>query len=109
MNAHELRAKVAAEIAAAPEGDQTSNHHGVDLGRCLLKLPARRKFSDTFDGDRIRELWLVLEEDPIGCAAYKIVYDEARDTFGLAVGDPRQAPPAFIGFYGSFLDTLAGM
>jgi len=50
----------------------------------------------------------VLEEDPVARNGYKIVYDESRDEFGLAMRDSR-GKDIFVGFYGDFLTTLDAM
>ena len=47
----------------------------------------------------------MLEEDPVARNGYKIVYDESRDEFGLAMQDDR-GNDIFLGFYGDFLTTL---
>jgi hypothetical protein len=87
--------------------DPISNPHGVNLDECLLHQPERRIYLDSFNKDQPIELWLVLEEDPERHAGYEVVFDENRNEFGLAAAG--WECPVFIGYYGSFLDTLAGM
>ena len=83
-----------------------SNAHGVDLKKCLVP-PAKRVYNDSFDEGKTLELWLVLEEDPVAGSGYKIVFDEETRKFGLAVSAVDR--DLFLGFYGSFLETLEGM
>lgn len=77
--------------------------HDLDLTRCLVLPPVKEIFADSFTDDEPLELWLVLDERPEVEGGYKIVYDEADDIFGLVIGN------TFIGYYGSFLETLQGM
>ena len=104
MKAEDVREVVLAEI-----GGQWSwsNLHGVDLRRCLVDPPQQRVYLDSFHEGATIELWLVLEEDPVGHNGYQIVYDGQR-RFGLAVADNIETP-TFIGWYGTFLNTLEGM
>ena len=84
-----------------------SNAHGVDLKRCLVP-PIKLTYDDSFKEDETIELWLVLEEIPEDKSGYKIVYDERSGMFGLATRGAH-AQDVFIGFYGTFLETLEGM
>jgi hypothetical protein len=80
VTAEELRARIEAEIA----GDWSrTNDHACDLRRCLV-APVKKPFEHEVDPSRTVELWLVLEEDPVACDGYKVVYDEATNKFGLA-------------------------
>lgn len=87
--------------------DPGANPHGVELARCLLRQPERRNYLDSFNDNQPKQLWLVLEEDPEAHSGYEIVFDETRGEFGLATLG--HGAPVFIGYYGTFLDTLAGM
>ena len=49
----------------------------------------------------------MLEEYPENKDGYKIVFDEDMKQFGLAT--PGKCIDLFIGYYGSFLQTLEGM
>ncbi len=80
--------------------------HGIDLSRCLI-LPLRQRYEDSFLEGRTVELWLVLEENPEGESGYQIIFDERRRQFGLAVKS--KGGRVFIGYHGSFLNTLEGM
>jgi len=83
------------------------NWHGVSLDRCLLD-PVLRQFEDSFNDGEVLKMWLVLEENPETLDGYKIVYDPEENEFGLALSG-KGALPVFIGYYGSFVDTLEGM
>jgi hypothetical protein len=62
---------------------------------------------EQFQRKRPSELWLVLRETPGSAGGYLVVFDAERGMFGLAIDC---APtPGFIGLYGSFTETLAGM
>ena len=96
MLAAAIRKKIDNEI-----GDNwASLNRVVDLRTCLLREPVLAIYANPFfdpnkpehdDNQSKLRLWLVLEEDPPG--GYEIVYDEAADLFGLAVGV--KAPPRF--------------
>lgn len=83
-----------------------SNAHGVDLRRCLVS-PTKKIYEDMADKSSI-QLWLVLEESPENQSGYKIVMDEETRDFGLAIISDKNEN-IFIGFYGSFLETLEAM
>jgi hypothetical protein len=76
---------------------------GLSLDRCLV-TPQRMTFAGHAEGDTW-DLWLVLEEQPETKNGYKIVFDEETKQFGLASGTRN----VFIGFYGTFIETLEGM
>jgi hypothetical protein len=104
----EVKSLVDDEIRRGWDGeDPRANPHGVQLRRCLLTQPERRVYLNSFNNHYPVEMWLVLEEDPDGHSGYEIVCDEARSEFGLAV--PGKEHAVFIGYYGSFRETLAGM
>lgn len=102
----EVRAIVESEI----DGDWSrSNSHRVDLRKCVVR-PRKVACRNTFpklNGGKPLDLWIVLEERPGTKDGYLIVFDEQRKVFGLA--DWGGETPAFIGYYGSFLNTLQGM
>lgn len=75
----------------------------VNLDRCLV-APHRMTFAGHAEGDTW-DLWLVLEEQPETKSGYKVVFDEETKQFGLATGTRN----VFIGFYGTFVQTLEGM
>src|SRR4051812_10817472 len=84
-----------------------SNWHGVDLKRCLV-LPTKRIYENSFKENETIELWAVLEEIPEDKSGYKIIFDEESREFGLAIAGQHEHD-VFIGFYGTFLETLEGM
>lgn len=104
MNASEISEIIECEI----DGNWSlSNAHGIDLKRCLT-IPTKRVYEDSFDQNESLELWLVLEETPEDQSGYKIVFDESSRMFGLAVKGFKNKD-VFLGYYGSFLETLEGM
>lgn len=105
MEPSEVSQIVAEEIA---DDWSVSNAHGVDLKRCLV-VATRRDYADPIVEGSWLSLWLVLEEAPEDQSGYKIVFDEATRQFGLATGDARQNRDVFLGFYGTFLETLESM
>jgi hypothetical protein len=103
----------ASEISAIIEGEiggdwSRSNAHGVDLRRCLV-TPAEQVYEDSFKEGETLRLWLVLEERPADKSGYKIVFDEGSRMFGLATTNAARGRDLFLGFYGTFLETLEGM
>ena len=104
MTPDEVAGVILDEIAT---GRTVSDAHGVDLRRCLVTPPRKRVYLDSFDEDAPTELWLVLEENPDDHSGYEIVYDDIRNTFGLAI--TTKDAPVFIGYYGTFLNTLEAM
>jgi hypothetical protein len=106
MNPAEVRAIVEAEI-----GDDwsRSNAHAVDLRKCLVQprqVACRNAFPKLNAGKPL-QLWIVLEETPGRRDGYLIVFDERRRMFGLPDWDGEA--PVFLGYYGTFLNTLQGM
>jgi hypothetical protein len=103
MEAKEISQIIEAEL----NGDWSlSNAHGVDLKRCLVN-PSLQTYDNWNQSETLR-LWLVLEEMPDDKSGYKIVFDEKSKMFGLATTGFGQRD-TFLGFYGTFLETLEGM
>ena len=103
MTPDEIRTLIENDIA----GDWLrSNRHGCDLRRCLV-VPELREYDDCGTPPSIVRMWLLLEENPDDRSGYKIVYSDQAGLFGLAV--PGSARDVFIGYYGTFLETFAGM
>ncbi len=106
MTSAGVRARVEAEIGT---DWSRSNAHGVDLRRCLVQ-PRRVTCVNTFpqlNGGEPLSRWIVLEESPGGTDGYLIVFDDRCGDYGLAIRG--SDGPVFIGYHGSFLDTLRGM
>jgi hypothetical protein len=104
MTSQEVRKRIEDEIG---EDWAASNAHGVDLRRCLV-TPQKVIYQDSGHEGQAIELRLVLEEDRAGRRGYEIVYDENTEEFGLALHDDK-GTGVFLGYYGTFLDTLYGM
>jgi len=101
MTSEEIEKLIKSEI-----GDKlgTSNLHGINLTECLVK-PVRQKYINAFDNSQTFDLWTVLIESEDG---YRIFYDEDENTFGLA-NKSLNDDLMYLGNYGTFLETLAGM
>jgi hypothetical protein len=84
-----------------------SNSHGVRLRECIVEPPRRRTYIDSLKTDVPIELWLVLEERPDTHSGYEVVFDETQGSFGLATVS--NDGPVFLGWYGSFLETIESM
>ena len=82
------------------------NSHHVNLDKCRV-TPSRITCANSLNGNAPIQLWIVLREPPETKGGYLVVFDEARGTFGLAV--ERGLLPVFLGWYGSFTETLTGM
>jgi hypothetical protein len=112
MSPAEVSKIIADEVASAGEDWLTrpgNNPHRLVLRKCLVG-PQRVTCRNTFPAFRSGkpfEAWLVLEELPNSNDGYLIIFDEELGKFGLACGTSRE--PAFIGWHGSFLDTVKGM
>ncbi len=83
-----------------------SNLHGCDLKKCLVR-PQKKLYVECFSKAENYELWLVLEECTETFDGYKIVFDEKRKEFGLAMSTVER--DCFLGFYGTFLETYESM
>jgi hypothetical protein len=94
------------KIIKSEVGDKldTTNMHGINLTQCLVK-PVRQKYINAFDNSQNFDLWTVLIESEDG---YRIFYDEDENTFGLA-NKSQNNELMYLGNYGTFLETLAGM
>jgi hypothetical protein len=106
MTPDEVRVIVEAEIG---NDWSRSNSHGVDLKACLVtpRMISCRNTFPQLEGGRPLDLWIVLEETPSKRDGYFIAFDERTRKFGLAIGSGDV--PVFLGYHGSFLDTLEGM
>jgi hypothetical protein len=104
MSSSDVRDRVEQEIGS---DWGRSNPHGIDLSRCLVH-PERRHFCDSFNQNRTIDLWLVLEQDTKTHEGYKIVFDEGNCKYGLAICG-QEGCDVFIGYYGTFIETLDAM
>ena len=77
------------------------------MKRCLV-TSIKQIYEDSFNQNETLELWLVLEEIPEDKTGYKVVFDEKSCIFGLATSGFHELD-VFLGFYGTFLNTLEGM
>jgi len=106
MTSDEVLELVRREIS----GDWTrTNSHPVDLRKCLV-APRLVKCKNTFpklNKGKPLHVWIVLEEHPGSKDGYLIVFDESRGAFGLA--DWGAEGPTFLGYHGTFLNTLESM
>ncbi len=102
MDAEKIRKQIEEETKGNPF---PSSENTLDLRKCLVE-PVKKIYKDAASDEKI-ELWLVLEECPDTLNGYKIVYDEAENEYGLAYS--AEPEDDFIGYYGSFLETLEGM
>ncbi len=93
-------------ITDLAENPHFFNSHGVDVQAALVP-PQQMKFQNSFREGEILILWLVLKECPNENEGYLVVFDERTNEFGLAVYGNQL--PVFIGYYGSFTETLSGM
>jgi hypothetical protein len=101
MIADEVKALVDADIRR--NWPPVMNWHGIELERCLLLQPELRTYRNSFPRDELVQLWLVLQEERGDESSYQVVFDEDSGEFGLATGG------TFLGLYGTFVETVAGM
>ena len=101
MTSEDIEKLIRSEI-----GDKmnTSNLHGINLAECLIK-PVKQKYISALDNSKTFDLWTVLIESEDG---YRIFYDEDENEFGLA-NSSLNDDLVHLGYYGTFLETLAGM
>jgi hypothetical protein len=107
VTAADVSKRIADEIATV--GENWFAEHGLSISRCLVH-PERVTCTNTFPafrGGKPFEAWLVLEELSNNDDGYRIIFDEETDEFGLACGT--RSDPVFIGFHGSFINTVQGM
>ena len=103
MDSRQVSKLIADDLAANPA---FFNSHGVDVKACLIS-PKKSAFDNSLRKGEVMSLWVVFEELPGKDEGYLVVFDDQRSTFGLAIhGDKR---PVFLGYYGSFTETLSGM
>ncbi|MCW8896733.1 MAG: hypothetical protein OQJ96_10380 [Flavobacteriales bacterium] len=103
MNRQDVKNIIQEELKGNPD---LSNAHGVELDKCLIE-PIRQTYLDSFNDNKKIELWTVLEETDDG-DGYKIVFDYDDNIFGLGM-KTNNDELVFIGYYGTFTETLRGM
>lgn len=105
---NKIEAQIKQVIHDQIDGDLTiSNLHGVDLKTCLVE-PYLETLEDSFNEGQTIQVYVVLKEFPESNEGYQIVYDPKEKLFGLSIAG-KNSLGVFIGFYGTFLDTLKGM
>lgn len=84
-----------------------SNLHGVDLRKCLVE-PYLETLEDSFNKGQTVRMYVVLKEHPNSDQGYQIVFDPQENMFGLSIQG--EGPyRVFLGYDGSFLESLKGM
>jgi hypothetical protein len=101
MTSEDIEKLIKSEIGDKLE---TPNLYGINLTKCLIK-PVKEKYVSVFDTSQTFDLWTVLIESEDG---YRIFYDEEESKFGLA-NKFQNDDLMYLGNYGTFLETLAGM
>lgn len=81
-----------------------TNWHGCDLKKCLIR-PKKRK---VFFAAGIKEVWVVLEEDPLELDKQKIFFDDKTKKFGLVIHS-RNAFGLAVNSYDTFLEAFEAM
>jgi hypothetical protein len=82
---------------------ELSNLHGCDLKKCLVR-PKKRKIRF---GNKIKDVWIVLEENPETFEGAKVFYDEETAKFGLALNSE---PLSYIcNFHDTFILAFKSM
>ncbi|HEY4786070.1 MAG TPA: hypothetical protein VIH57_08470 [Bacteroidales bacterium] len=103
MDRQDIKLIIQEELKENPD---LSNAHGVELDSCLIE-PIKQTYLDSFNDNKEIQLWTVLEETEDG-DGYKIVYDLEDNMFGLGMKSDKNEL-IFIGYYGTFAETLRGM
>lgn len=87
------------------------NWHGVSASNIHEHLiePVKETYMNEVDArPRELELWTVLHEDPQGRSGLRIVFGPDKGWFGLAQ-TMKHGKPLFMGYFGTFIETLNGM
>ena len=95
--------------------EELNSWHGINLLNLpiLLVTPYQKEFL-LYGSEDLQTFWVVLDEDRTSVRdGYQIVYDEATDSFGLAIKTDKTKQGKEVGFllsfYGSFVDALNNM
>lgn len=104
MDTEQLKAHIAQELA---QGEIDPGHH---LTKDNIQDYFLEPYKDEYYNANNEKftLWTVLDSDPSDKQSYKIVYDEDENIFGLAMADP-EGVKLFLGYYGTFMETLNDM
>ena len=74
--------KISQMIEREINGDWSiTNWHNCDLKKCLVR-PKKR---EVIFGNGIKEVWIVLEENPLELDQIKIYFDDETKKFGLVM------------------------
>ena len=86
------------------------NMHGLNTANIQEHLidPVLQVYEDSFSEANI-QLWTVLYEVPNSTDGYIVVYDPSKNEFGLAVQSRKSGKKVFIGYYGTFIESMVGM
>ncbi len=104
----EIEVQIKQIIQLEVKGDFTiSNLHGVDLKKCLVE-PYLEILEDSFNEGQTIQMYVVLKEHPESDEGYQIVYDPTEKMFGLSIQGKGQYR-VFLGYDGTFLESLQGM
>ncbi len=107
MDAAYISTIIEKELTASPG---VRNWHGITTEniRQYLVPPHQEEFQ-AWNGNPIT-VWVVLDEIPDEPeSGYLVVFNSCGQKFGLALKPSQSKPGTVLGFYGTFLETLAGM
>ena len=80
-----------------------TNWHNCDLKRCLIR-PKKRKIQF---GAEIKEVWIVLEENPETLEGFKVFFDDETKKFGLVM--PSNSFDYAVNSHDTFLAAFKSM
>ncbi len=100
MEAAEIKQIVKDEISK--NQDRISQTAKAFLEQCLV-APTKEVYEEFGKEKKAIELWLVLD------SSYQIVFGETENLFGLATIESSTNKKIFLGFYGTFFETLEAM
>jgi hypothetical protein len=111
MDSEQISQLIRRQIGSAKHA---TNSHGVDIRKALVSprliTVIERGVDKSQRKDRLREVWLVLVEDPDRGRGYRIVADKTGNSFGLATeGFPSDEHLVLVGWYGDFMTVFTGM
>lgn len=86
------------------------NWHGISIENIRQHLvPPHEEEFQSWNGDPVK-VWVVLDEIPDEpSSGYLVVFNPSSQKFGLGLKPHQDKPGTFLGTYGTFLETLAGM